>query len=730
VKSFFLLCLLSTLITLITDLHAGPGEEGRPAMIPRFESWGDETDPFRTGGRLSLSAHGDLLLYDLDGSSTKLSTLWKEKPVLLVHSSLTCPVSRDNCPHVDRLKSDFGDQIEVVVLYTTEAHPIGSPSPYSEGGKLEWLTDRNIVDKILVDEPKTLKARLARAHEYRDKQQIKARLLVDSMDNAVWKLFGGGPNTGIFIDQKGRVAARQGWLKPSLMAGEIRSHFADLKRTLVEDALKKHGHDINYWRPNPDEIAEASKDVPEVLSYNINTKGACHDETLLHQAVKYRKPGIVDQILNLGAPLDGLDRSGLTPLHYALRQAPYDDEDATSASIDILLKKGASLRTRSDKLETATHLAVHSNQFLHVKLALKAGAPLDSYSIDGISPLHEALFQANDKIAQHLISKGASKDIFAAAALGDLKNVKRFLINKPEVWNSFQGDSGRTPLMYAAIAGKTEVVKFLLSKQTQNQKYSNEQLVSCLKKSNENKAIEAGLAIAKHALPLSGENSPPPSQSLIPQLPIETGMFTWEYPVFHEAATSNNSDLLAALLDRGWDIDELSFDEETALHHASESGSTKAIHLLLKRGADLDAKSGAPRPLPCGPLGRPERANKTPLHLAVSSGEPAAVEALVKYGAKISYNDGEGKTPLCHAFPNPYSEKNRATQLIHLKKIIRILIKAGANPDKPADCGKSYRDLAAEMIEKSEQVDGKWVELEKSPRSPELLKFLDEIKAP
>ncbi|MFT7173968.1 MAG: ankyrin repeat protein, partial [Paracoccaceae bacterium] len=436
------------------------------------------------------------------------------------------------------------------------------------------------------------------------------------------------------------------------------------------------------------------------------------------------------QILNLGAPLDGLDRSGLTPLHYALRQAPYDDEDATSASIDILLKKGASLRTRSDKLETATHLAVHSNQFLHVKLALKAGAPLDSYSIDGISPLHEALFQANDKIAQHLISKGASKDIFAAAALGDLKNVKRFLINKPEVWNSFQGDSGRTPLMYAAIAGKTEVVKFLLSKQTQNQKYSNEQLVSCLKKSNENKAIEAGLAIAKHALPLSGENSPPPSQSLIPQLPIETGMFTWEYPVFHEAATSNNSDLLAALLDRGWDIDELSFDEETALHHASESGSTKAIHLLLKRGADLDAKSGAPRPLPCGPLGRPERANKTPLHLAVSSGEPAAVEALVKYGAKISYNDGEGKTPLCHAFPNPYSEKNRATQLIHLKKIIRILIKAGANPDKPADCGKSYRDLAAEMIEKSEQVDGKWVELEKSPRSPELLKFLDEIKAP
>ena len=43
-----------------------------------------------------------------------MKDLLAEKPVLLVHSSITCPVSRDNCPHVDRIQKEFGDKIQVV----------------------------------------------------------------------------------------------------------------------------------------------------------------------------------------------------------------------------------------------------------------------------------------------------------------------------------------------------------------------------------------------------------------------------------------------------------------------------------------------------------------------------------------------------------------------------------------------------------------------------------------
>lgn len=732
--------LLFFLVPLIADLHAGgiidpilfgkpsPGEKGRPKITPRFENWGDETLLRRTGLFGQLQHKDNLPLFQLDGSPLKLSSLWADKPVLLVHSSLTCPISRDNCPHVDRIKADFGNQIEVVVLYTTEAHPVGSPSPYSEGGKLEWLTDRNIVDKILVNEPQTLKTRLTRAHEYRDRQKIKSRLVVDNMSNEVWKFFGGGPNTGIFIDQKGHVVARQGWLKPSLMAGQIRRHFANTKRTRVNTRLEKTGHEIDLWKLSETDISKIAKNTPEILSYNVYGKAAYHDETLLHVAVNNRDKNLISQLINLGSPIDGQDQSGLSPLHYALRSASYRDQKDNTDVIQLLLNNKSSLQLRSDNLATATHFAVHSNHLSHVKAILEAGAPLDSYSIDGISPLHEALFQRNDKIAQHLISEGASKDIFASAALGDLKNVKRLLINNPHAWNSFQGDSGLTPLIYAAIAGKTAVVEFLLSQQTFQRRYSNEQLVACLKKSNEHKSIEASLAIAQHARPLTGENAPPPTQSLVPQAPEFSDPINLEEPLFHEAATSNNSALLSALLDRGWDIDALSPDEETALHHAALAGSIESIELLLKRGADLEAKSGKFRATPSGPRLRLPR-RKTPLHLAVISGNPATVETLLQHNANPNYSDSDGKTPLCHAFPNAYPNHDQATQLSHFKQIIRLLVKAGADPDKPADCGKSYRDLAAEVSERSEFINGEWVNLEKSPRSPELLKFLDEIKA-
>jgi len=148
VKSFLFLLWLPGI--LISSLHAGPGEKGRPKVLPSFKIHeGYLNDPGDALGITDrqpgdLSNHGNITLHRLDGTSIKLEELWQKKPVLIVHSSLTCPISRDNCPHVERIRDTFGDQLEVVVLFTTEAHPAGRPSPYSEGGKLEWITDRNL----------------------------------------------------------------------------------------------------------------------------------------------------------------------------------------------------------------------------------------------------------------------------------------------------------------------------------------------------------------------------------------------------------------------------------------------------------------------------------------------------------------------------------------------------------------------------------------------------------
>jgi len=153
----------------------------------------------------------------------------------------------------------------------------------------------------------------------------------------------------------------------------------------------------------------------------------------------------------------------------------------------------------------------------------------------------------------------------------------------------------------------------------------------------------------------------------------------------------------------------------------------QAIGLLVKHGADIEAKSVEPRAIPCGPLG-PQRKNRTPLHLAVISQEAGAVEAMVKLGANCNYNDIEGKTPLSHALPQRYLTEGHAEALLKLKKVVKTLIESGADPNKPADCGKSFKELAGEIVEKQIRVEGKWVDLGEAPLSLELLEFVRELE--
>jgi len=91
-----------------------PGEAGRPKIVPKFEKWAGKE--IERGSAEGIAAN---LVYDPDGKSFPLRDIWSEKPVLLVHSSLTCPVSRDNYPHLDRLAEEFLGEVNVVILYTT-----------------------------------------------------------------------------------------------------------------------------------------------------------------------------------------------------------------------------------------------------------------------------------------------------------------------------------------------------------------------------------------------------------------------------------------------------------------------------------------------------------------------------------------------------------------------------------------------------------------------------------
>jgi hypothetical protein len=134
-----------------------------------------------------------------------------KKPVVLVTGSYTCPIFRQRLPALQRLYDRYRSRAHFYILYTVEAHPSGSPSPYS--GK-EWVTEENRKDQVLLPQPSSYEERAQLAYQCRQALLISIPTLIDDMDNAVWVQYGQAPNAAYLIDSGGKVQLRQGWFEP------------------------------------------------------------------------------------------------------------------------------------------------------------------------------------------------------------------------------------------------------------------------------------------------------------------------------------------------------------------------------------------------------------------------------------------------------------------------------------------------------------------------------------
>lgn len=153
----------------------------------------------------------DLALYDLDGAPVTLSELVGDKPMVLQLGSHTCPVYRYRRHWMDGLVEDYGERVDFRIVYTLEAHPQGSKSPYAEG---EWVSMVNRVTGVLLPQPESLEARLERARFSRQKLKLEQPMLVDGMDNRVWETYGAASSPAFVIDRDGKVVLAQVWLDP------------------------------------------------------------------------------------------------------------------------------------------------------------------------------------------------------------------------------------------------------------------------------------------------------------------------------------------------------------------------------------------------------------------------------------------------------------------------------------------------------------------------------------
>ena len=146
------------------------------------------------------------------------------RPKLLVLGSYTCPIFRTNVAGIKAIHRDYGDKVDMYYLYTTEAHPVGSNSPYRDS---EWVTRPNRTDGVLLEQPETLSERLVRARKANKDLDLPLQLLVDTMENTGWKLYGEAPSAAYLIAPDGRVALRQGWVNPAKLDKAIKRVLED-----------------------------------------------------------------------------------------------------------------------------------------------------------------------------------------------------------------------------------------------------------------------------------------------------------------------------------------------------------------------------------------------------------------------------------------------------------------------------------------------------------------------
>jgi hypothetical protein len=227
--------LLTTALVAPLALEAQTAGEAPPARPARQTTAAGEARRTLSGADFEKQGVAvgdqvpDLDVVSLDGASTKLSSLWRQKPTLLVTASLTCGRSRESHMWVNEVAKKYGDRLNVAVLYTLEAHPIEDPSPYAKyspelenpehpgerpgGNRGEEGFPRR--------QPINLEQREELAREFRDMLSFEGPIVIDGMDNQGWEALGAGPNMGLLIDRDGKLLVKQGWLDGDEMSRSI-----------------------------------------------------------------------------------------------------------------------------------------------------------------------------------------------------------------------------------------------------------------------------------------------------------------------------------------------------------------------------------------------------------------------------------------------------------------------------------------------------------------------------
>jgi len=160
----------------------------------------------------------DFQLKTPNGKTVSLAKLLGSKPIVLQLGSHTCPVYRYRRFSMSKLYQNYSDKAHFLLVYTLEAHPKGAINPYINK---EWVSSFNYLTNTIVKEHQSLEERSSMASYSSKKLNVAYPVVVDNMNNEIWRAYGRAPSAAFVIDQSGKIALRLPWVDPKEIANAL-----------------------------------------------------------------------------------------------------------------------------------------------------------------------------------------------------------------------------------------------------------------------------------------------------------------------------------------------------------------------------------------------------------------------------------------------------------------------------------------------------------------------------
>ena len=403
-------------------------------------------------------------------------------------------------------------------------------------------------------------------------------------------------------------------------------------------------------------------------------------------------------VMALARPGDGPSPYAIAEANRALAQAlqmPYAEENQRQArwlAIEKSLEAGAnSWNLKAPPGASLLHFAAgRDTSGVWVKRLLDAGLDVNAKADDGITPLHNAVYGANEVGLRLLLERGArvnekNKDgatPLHGAVYGGNEAIVRLLLGAGALVNE-KDNNNLDAIAYAADKSNLEIIRLLIARGgdlLQTDKEGFTRLHGYAPVTNFDASVQI-TALIKAGIPVdikTKDGSTPlmlaanagATQNLKTLLALGAGVNEKDKNLatpLHYAAASKSDAIARLLLDAGALVNAKDNDGNDAIVAAADAGNVEMIRLLATRGGDLlqkeengstrlhgyarvtdfDASVFITTLIKAGiPVDIKTKDGTTPLMLAVIEGATKNVVTLLNLGANINAQDANGWTPL------------------------------------------------------------------------------------